>query len=236
MTLISIIKTAQNNSLLDEDDNLVELELLPGMTDDNIAKFASTLPCPLPDHIRSLLQFCQGFEGCGVERVDFIGAGMSFAHPEVFPHGIPIASDGYGNFWVADLNPTSTDWAPIYFACHDAPVILYQSPSLEHFLTALLSRDVASDVDLIDDVHEDRRFQVWGNNPSVLSYSECLQSGDSALSAFARTLDSSFQFIDLRRPAIGFGFSWGRYGPDTVIQRHDTLPLFAYKRKARIQM
>lgn len=230
MALIDIIKHAQSNPLLDEDGEPIALDLLPGMSPGAIDEFAAQLPCPLPDHVRSLLQFCQGLEGTAADLVDFTGAGMSYAQPDLFPHGIPIASDGYGNFWVVDLMPASTDWAPIYFACHDAPVILFQSASLEQFLTALLlTQD--GEADVINDVHEDERFKVWRKNPGVQSHEACIQSPDPDIQAFARSLDPSFQFIDLRNPAIGFGFSWGRYGPDTVVRRHGTLPLFAYQRK-----
>jgi hypothetical protein len=154
---------------------------------------------------------------------------MAVDYSEIFPRGIPIAADVFGNFWMVDLTPSSTDWAPIYFACHDAPIILYQSPSLEHFLTALLHADGTSEEDLIDGVHEDTLFEVWRENPGVLSQEECLRSADPELNAFARELDPSFQLIDMRNPAIGFGYSWGRYGPDTVVRRYGTIPLFAYR-------
>ena len=51
-----------------------------------------------------------------MDVVDFTGSQCSFQHDEIFPHGLPIAADGYGNFWVIDLLPSSADWGPIYFA------------------------------------------------------------------------------------------------------------------------
>ena len=105
--------------------------------------------------------------------------------------------------------------------------------SLEHFLTELFKLDTPPHKSLVDDVHEDRLFEVWRRNPGVLSHADCLASGDQALSEFARELDESFQFIDLRNAEIGFGFSWGRYGPQTVVKRYGSLPVFAYQRKER---
>jgi hypothetical protein len=60
---------------------------------------------------------------------------MAFEQKEVFPNGIPIARDGFGNFWVLDLTPQTAKTAPVFFACHDAPVILYQSSDIASFLT-----------------------------------------------------------------------------------------------------
>jgi hypothetical protein len=82
---------------------------------------------------------------------------------------------------------------------------------------------------LVDDVHEDRLFNVWGQNPGVLEHSAAL-AGDEQLRAFASELDDRFEFVDLRSPEIGMGFSWGRYGPRTEVRRHGYERRFAYAR------
>src|SRR5215218_6943458 len=92
-------------------------------------------------------------------------------------------------FWVVDLHPDTTRWGPIYFACHDAPVIHYQADSLEQFLIELFRMFEPPQRSLIHDVHEDRLACVWRTNPGVLSYEQCLRSEDQVLSAFARELD-----------------------------------------------
>lgn len=51
---------------------------------------------------------------------------------------VDMAHDGFGNYWVADLTSRSTEWGPIYFACHDPPVVVFQSPNLSHFLAEVL--------------------------------------------------------------------------------------------------
>jgi hypothetical protein len=48
------------------------------------------------------------------------------------------------------------------------------------------------------------------------------------LSDTAAEASQSFQIIDMRHAAPGFGFSWGRHGPETVVVRHGTHPIFAY--------
>lgn len=230
MTPSEIIQRAQATTLVDEDGEAIALQLLPPLSAAQIDAFAAKLPCPLPDDIRRLLAFCRGFTGT-VDIVDFTGEQCSFEQEEIFPHGLPIAGDGYGNFWVVDLLPSSGTWGPIYFACHDAPVILYQSTSLESFLSDLFKFSQPPHQSVIDDVHEDRLFDVWRKNPGVQSYEDVVKSTDPSLRAFAASLDPIFEFVDLRDAAVGFGFSWGRYGPKTVIRRAGELPIFAVQKR-----
>jgi len=56
-----------------------------------------------------------------------------------------------------------------------------------------------------------------------------MNSNDVDLSAFAKQLDGSYQIIDMRKPQIGHGFSWGRYGVNTKTARFGDLPIFAYR-------
>ena len=229
MTPLEIIRQAQADTLIDEDGHVVTLELLPSLSQAELQDFADQLPCPIPPEIMELLSACGGFYGT-VEQVDFTGRDLIFEFEPAFPDGLPIAADGYGNFWVVDLNPHSTRWGPIYFVCHDAPVVLYQADSLEQFLSELFRMFEPPHQSLVDDVHEDRLANVWQTNPGVLSYEHCLCSEDPILSAFARELDESFQIIDLRRARPGDGFSWGRYGPRTKIKRFRTHAVFAYQK------
>ena len=75
---------------------------------------------------------------------------------------------------------------------------------------------------------------MWQTNPGVLSYEQCFRSGDPILSAFARELDESFQIVDLRQAKPGDGFSWGRFGPNTQIERFGTHAMFAYKKPGSV--
>jgi SMI1 / KNR4 family (SUKH-1) len=233
VTPLEIIRQAQAGTLVDEDGHVVTLELLPGLSDAELQDFADRVPCRVPPEVAELLGACRGFQGT-LDQVEFTGRDLMFAFEEVFPYGLPIAADGYGNFWVVDLLPSTTTWGPIYFACHDAPVILYQADSLEQFLGELFRMFEPPHQSLIDDVHEDRPADVWRTNPGVLSYEQCLRSNDEILSAFARELDESFQIIDLRRARPGDGFSWGRYGPKTLNKRFGTHAVFAYQKPRSI--
>jgi hypothetical protein len=229
VTPLEVIRQAQAHTLIEEDGQVVDLELLPGLSRTELRDFARRVPCPVPQEIEELLSACRGFDGT-IEQVEFSGMDLGFAFEAVFPFGLAIAADGFGNFWVVDLQSDSAKWGPIYFACHDAPVILYQADTLAQFLSELFEMFKPPHQSLIDDVHEDRLARVWQTNPGVLSYEQCLQSEDPVLSTFTRELDDSFQIVDLRQANPGDGFSWGRYGPRTVVKRYGTHAVFAYKK------
>lgn len=230
MTPLQVIERARQTALSDEDGDSLELNLLPALSSEGIAKFSETLPCSLPDEIRELLGRTSGFEGVVADVVDFTGRDIHFEFSEAFPHGLPLASDGFGNHWVIDLTPTSTSFGPVYFCCHDAPVLLHQSENLTEFLTELFRTAMPPYQSLVDDVHEDRPFDVWRKNPGVRTQSDCAEDADPDLRAFAAELDDAWEIIDLRRAEPGFGFSWGRYGPRTEVKRHGSEPIFAYRR------
>lgn len=230
VTPLEIIRRAADAQLSTEDGEAVVLELHRGLSPEEIDALAQELPCPLPSEIRELLQGVGGFEGGAAEFVDFTGRSCSFEYQPAFPQGLPIAADGFGNFWVVDLLPSSRTWGPIYFACHDPPIILYQSPDLAHFLDELFKCNTPPYQSLVDDVREDRLLDVWGSNPDVCSHASALASDDDALREFAQSLDPSFAIIDLRAGKIGSGFAWGRYGPDTNVRRFGAAPVFAYRK------
>ena len=229
MSLVEIIRTAQSMPLAYEDGDSIQFEMLPPLSAKQIDSFATTLPCPLPDDVRELLAYGRGFEGV-IDCVDFTGEGLCYEQKEIFPHGVPFAFDCYGNHWVVDLTEHSKTFGPIYFACHDAPVILYQSDTLADFLQELVRMCQPPYKSLIDDVHEDRLYQVWRKNPHLMTPQSCTESSDSELQDFAKQLDSSWHVIDLRHATPGMGFSWGRYGPNTELTRHEHHPIFAYRR------
>jgi len=225
--LVDIIRDATKT----KDKDSSSFKLHPPLNKAEIREFEATLSCSLPEEIRELLQYCQGFSGDELISVDFTGRDCNFSFTEAFPYGLPIAGDGLGNFWVLDLLPTTTAWGPIYFASHDPAVILYQSPTLTEFLVELFKQSKPPYESLIDAVRNDQLYNIWRTNPGVLSYEDCIAMSDNKLQSFAFSLGSTFQFIDLRNAAIGYGFSWGRYGANTVIKRHGELPIFAYQKK-----
>lgn len=228
MDLVSRIDMARRRGLVDEDGEPVPLELLPGLGELELRRFAASLPCPLPPHVEELLRVCGGFRG--PLEVDFTGRTCDVEVRDAFPHGLPVAHNGCGDFWVVDLGPGSTRFGPIWAACHDPPVMVYESEDLAAFLDDLLrSFEQPDGGPLSERAWARRMLHVWTTNPGVLERAACERAADPVLREFAARLPEGAQVIDLRRAARGDGFSWGRYGPQTVLHRHGELAVFAYE-------
>jgi hypothetical protein len=229
MRAIDILKEAEGIKLEDEDGEINNLNLLPPLTDTELNRLESQLPCPLPEDIKELLTYCRGFEGI-LESIDFSGGlTVGFGMEGIFPHAIPIAHDGFGNYWIVDITKESTTWGPIFFARHDAPVIVFQSDKLAHFISEVIRFGNPPWQSEIDEVHEKYHFRIWKENPGTLTHEQCINSGDEDLVIFAQSLGENFLICDLRKPQLGDGFSWGRYGPRTVVRRFGTKRIFAYQ-------
>ena len=231
MDPVAEIERARASELVDADGKRVRLELAPPAPPAVIDALERETGFALPAELRRLLEYTAGLDGV-LDLVEFTG-NDGFELVEVFPAGLPIAGDGFGNFWVVDLTPADVDAAPVFFACHDPPIILLQSASIGAFLHELFRGYAPPHASLVDDVSEDRLFNVWGTNPGVVAQPQALASEDAVLARFAATLDPGFEIVDLRAAPVGMGFSWGRYGPRTLLQRDGYARLFAYARPPR---
>lgn len=233
---LDIVRVAEGTELSYEPDGPAErLELLPPLSRGAIDELEARIPCPLPDPIRELLLHTRGFANGPLESLRFAGL-WTFEFPEVFPCPIDIAHDGFGNYWVVDLTPTSTTWGPIYFVCHDPPVLVLQSPNLSHFLLEVLKLGGPErSRSLVDAVHEDHASRIWRENPDLMDRDECVASDDPALRSFAEGLPPGATVRDLRDAEVGDGFSWGRYGPRTQVRRAGDQPVFACEPRSWLQ-
>jgi cell wall assembly regulator SMI1 len=200
-------------------------EPAPPLSDGEIASLEAELGHRLPHDLRRLLEHTGAIAGAPLE-LDFTGRTMDIEVHELFPAGVPIAHDGAGNFWIVDTNPDDLADAPVFYACHDAPIVLYQSNDVGDFLHEVF-RKLDGEPSLVDDVHEDRLSRVWQESPGTIDHSSAL-AGDPDLSAFATRLDDRWTFVDLRSPQVGMGFAWGRHGPRTEVRRHGYQRLVAY--------
>ncbi len=234
MEPVEVVKQAAGMTLRDSRGKVTKLELLAPPGEAELRTFESGLPCPLPGEARELLTYCSGLTGefgDTVAEVSFMGLN-GFGLEAVFPHCVDVAHDGAGNYWVVDLVSDSTSWAPVFYACHDPPVILFQTDSFAHFLSELLKLGNPPWESKLKYVHEDET-DVWRTNPGMLTHEQCLASGDPDLEAFARSLDEAWLVKDLRRPAVGDGFTWGRYGPRSELRRFGEKRIFAYRQAER---
>lgn len=220
------LRAAAASRLVDEDGSPVDLDLLPGLTEAEIAVVQAQYPVPLPAELVRLMSFTRG--AGGLLELDLTGEPHSIEISDLLPAGHPIAADGYGNFWLLDLTPDTTDVAPVFFACHDAPVLLYQAPDLATFVDEALKTLEPPHRSQVDDVHEDRLYDVWRSQPGAVPQPVAVASQDAALREFAESLDSDWTIVDLRQRQVGMGVAWGSHGPGTRLARHGWERIFAY--------
>jgi hypothetical protein len=69
--------------------------------------------------------------------------------------------------------------------------------------------------------------RIWCEHPDLITQPAAGASTDPMLRDFAGALTATAMIADLRRPQLGQGFAWGRYGPRTSIERFGTERLWA---------
>jgi len=204
--------------LQDEDGHEEILELHPPATETEIQALEDRLPCPLPAEIRDALRVATGLVNGPLESFSLLDL-EGFGLEEAFPHAYSIGADGFGNFWVLDLLPSTTTWGPVFYACHDPPVIAYQAIDVEEFLRDVVAMGQRGARSSVDFVHEDVVHRIWRENPDLIPIAAWVASPDVVLRAFAESLPPQAVGIDLRQAKLGDGFNWGRFGAKTVIRR-----------------
>ena len=222
----SRLRAVTESAPVDAKGRRVSVRLLPGLDDAGLAALQARYPVPLPAELVRLAGVTSGVEG--LLDLDLTGERHDVEVAELLPAGLPIAADGSGNFWVLDLTPDTVDVAPVFFVCHDPPVMLYQAPDLATFLDDAIRRLEPPYRSPVDDVREDRLHNVWGSRPGSIEQAAALASTDVALREFAETLHDDWTIVDLRQREVGAGVAWGRHGPRTRLARDGWERIFGY--------
>jgi hypothetical protein len=226
VTLADALREVGGMHVVDEDGNEETLELLPPATDDEIDALEATLQIALPTELRDALRVTRGLANGPLESLELTDPD-GFGMEDVFPHGYPVGHDGFGNYWVLDLLPDVDDCGPVFFACHDPPVIAFQSVSPADFVREVVSLWQPGPRSPVDVVHEDVTSAIWSSKSGLASHDDARTTEDRLLADFAAGFPSESVFADLRTAEVGDGFPWGRYGPRTEWTRAGTHRLWA---------
>lgn len=230
--LAETLKELAGTLLVDEDGSEHTLELLPPATAGEVSQLEQMLPSPLPVEIRDALEVSKGLSNGPIESLSLLDLN-GFGMEDVFPHAYSIGHDGFGNYWVLDLLPEQLDWGPVFFACHDPPVIAFQSADVSTFVrdvVALWQRGPRSPVDV---VHEDVTSRLWESRSAMMDHQRARTSSDATLASFAAEVEDTAVFADLRSPNLGDGFAWGCFGSQTAWKRCGRERLWAASRPVR---
>ena len=146
---------------------------------------------------------------------------------------VNLVGDGAGNYWVMELYPGMQILGPVWFVCHDAPVLVYQSPDLATFIDDYLRYCAAPHDGPVAVVVGESVHRVW--TQTDLTRAELLDSEDPVLRDFARRLDDGWFVRDLRCAKVGDGMPIGRFGPKTPLDRAGREFVFAYGSRTRME-
>ncbi len=233
MTPIEKLKSILNEKYISEDEEEYQIELLEGLSEEQINNITESLPSNhIPLEIKELLKFARGFEFQGLEEITFDGVGQ-FGFEEFFPHSVQLAGDGFGNFWILDVNKNG-NWGNVFYVCHDPAVVVKHSENLSEFIGHVDEFGKYGNKSNLDIIHEKVAMKVWSNNNGFTELEDARQTNDTTLKNFALSLPDNFVIADLRNKPNQSGFAWGKFGPniDKTI-RHETELLWGIEKQTK---
>lgn len=220
-----LLRSLAGREWTDEDGERSVLTLLPPLSAAEIDALAVEWGAPVPADARELLRVARGIEDSPLESVEFAGWPSGVVEEELFPHAVPIAHDGSGDYWIVDLTPGSDVFGPVYFLAHEVSGVLYQCADVAEFLEALVEMAEPPHRGPLDFVSEQAVRALSDGREAGIPRAEALASGDAVLSDFAATLPDDAVVVDMRSPRMGEGFRLAR---GRAFIRHPPERLFAW--------
>jgi SMI1 / KNR4 family (SUKH-1) len=229
MTPKERLESILNNEYESEDGDLYKVELLEGMGESEINEFQNNAPNKyLPNEIKDLLKFTRGFEFFGLEEVQFDAYGH-FGFEEVFPNSIQLAGDGFGNFWILDID-SKGNWKEVYYVCHDPAVIVKHSENLSDFIGHVNEFGLKGGESNLDIIHEKIVMDIWNQKVGIMEQNETDYNFSSKIN---EQLPESFMVADLTNMPIKTGFAWGKFGANAKIIKVDDKPIWIIEKKIK---
>lgn len=228
MTPLEQLKSILENEYTSEDGEVYKVRLLAGMTEKEIVNFKNSLPNGyLPEDIEQLLAFSKGFEFYGLDEIRFDSA--EFGFEDVFPCPIQLAGDGFGNFWILDVDSRG-NWGEVYYVCHDPAVVVKHSENLAQFIGHVDEYGRTGADSHLDIIHEKVVMDIWlGKVGSMASNEKDYQFSEDIL----KQLPEMFLVADLTDQPLKTGFAWGKYGANAKIIRVEDKPVWIVQKQVK---
>lgn len=222
MTPTEKLKSILTEQYISEDGDEYKIEIKEGLNEEQIDELANRLPKgQIPYEIRELLKFTSGFEFLGLEEVTFDGIGQ-FGLEEFFPNSVQLTGDGFGNFWILDVD-TNGNWGNVFYVCHDPAVIVKHSDNLTQFIEHLNDFGKNGNKSHLDIIHEKVVMDIWIKDNGYIELENARQSNDPVLKSFALSLSENFVIANLKNKQNQSGFVWGKFRTNIdKAKRHET--------------
>lgn len=229
MTPTEKLKSLLNTEYKSEDGDTYNIKLLNGMSESEIKDYQRLFPNGyLPSEIIELLGFARGFEFQPMEEIRFDTYGH-FGFEEMFPHSIPLAGDGFGNFWILDID-SNGNWNEVYYVCHDPAVVVKHSENLTDFIGHVDDFGLRLADSHLDTIHEKTVMDIWQAKYGIMEKNDKDYNFPESIN---RQLPEVFMTADLIDMPVGTGFFWGKYGANAKIIRVGDKPLWIIEKKLK---
>lgn len=229
MKPIEKLKSMIGREYQPEEGEPYTVKLLDGMSESEIEEYKRGLPNGyLPADIAELLSFARGFEFEPLEEVRFDSYGQ-FGFEEIFPKSILLAGDGFGNFWILDID-SNGNWNEVYYVCHDPAVIVKHSENLTDFIEHVDEFGLKLSDSHLDQIHEETVFNIWEENSGIIEQNEKEYQFSEDIN---KQLPDAYVIADLTGKSVNAGFSWGKYGANSKIIRVGDQPIWIIEKKVK---
>lgn len=229
-TLRAHVASLAGRKLVTADGDEHVVRALPPVSAQRLGEIEWQAGMRLPAELRELVLATAGLESELMETLDFARVERCDV-PGLFGWMLNLQGDGAGNYWIVELRERMNVLGPVWFLCHDAPVLVHQSADLATFLADVLRWETTHDGPIAD-VLEHAVQRVWTQTSDV-PRAELERSPDPVLRDFARGLAGEWFVADLRNARPGDGVPIGRFGPKTPLARAGEEFVFAYAHRTR---
>ena len=217
----------QNNKYEDEDGDIFGINLLSGLTESELKLFAERLPSQkIPTEIRDLLILCKGFTFQPLEEVRF-DAFEVFGFEEIFPYSIQLAGDGFGNFWILDIDGQG-NWNCVYYVCHDPAVIVKHSENLSDFISHVDEFGFDQINSHLNIIHDRTVFEIYEEKVGILERNDKDYPFEKSIK-----VDAPYLIADLKDLPVKSGFRWDISGSRTKILRPSDEPIWVIEKSVK---
>ena len=139
----------------------------------------------------------------------------------MFPNSIQLAGDGFGNFWILDID-SKGNWNSVYFVCHDPAVVVKHSENLAEFIKHVDEFGQKGDQSNLDIIHKKSVWEIWDAKIGIMERNKMEYDFENG----QFKLPEIYLVADLSNEPIRTGFPWGKSGPNPKIIRPTDDPIW----------
>ncbi|TDS17319.1 SMI1/KNR4 family protein [Sphingobacterium paludis] len=232
MTNLEIINTLKTNSFIDEDGESYTLDFLDPLSEAEIRELRESFPGKhIADELLEILQVTRGWDSAAFNMVYFDSID-EFGFWELSPNSVTLGHDGFGNYWVLDIDSRG-NLGKVFFACHDPAVFMVHSQDLHEYLEHLLNFHENPGKNYINDFQINTVSEVWQHNGSCVPKTDFLKNKPEFEAFLSEFEGDEWTIADLTAGENGVGFAWGKFGPNQLVQRHPDELLWVLKNRKK---